>query len=322
MKWADLEARLEKGETAPVFALCGPEILLADEALQSIGSHVMGADWSRMNTESFRAPESTPGQVLQSAMQSGLFSEKRLVIYNQWESASRAPDREKKTWLKYLAAPSSSTCLVLRSQLTTKELIRKGKFFADSLQQMVVVDFWHLYPKDAMLWIRRRGEALGLKLMPDVAKFLVDHIGADLLSLRGELEKLSLLLDSSPEKPKEIDMKVLGEMKGRGVQASAWECVRSLVEGKTLQALQYFPSATEEDRPTGLVWKIQYQAVRQVFEGDVGWGTRLLQDCYHWERDLKWGRWPGSLDSVALEILFLRAHRRRMGRASVKRGLQ
>ena len=194
-----------------------------------------------------------------------------------------------------------------------------GQFFADSLQKMVVVDFWHPHLRDAMLWLRRRGEAQGLKMAPEVAKFLVDHVGTDLLSLRGELEKLSLFLDSSPEHPMEINMKVLEEMKGRGLQASAWDCVRSLVEGKTLQALQYLPSATEEDRPTGLAWKIQYQAGRQVHEGNVAWGTRLLLDCYHWERDLKRGRWPGSLDSIALEILFLRAHRRRRRAASAGR---
>jgi DNA polymerase III delta subunit len=289
-------------------------MLLGDEAQDAIARHVGGGEWVRMNTDSFRAPEAGPGSVVQASRQVPLFSGHRLVVYSQWEKAGRAPDREKQAWFRYLESPSPSTCLVVRTQLTSRELERKGKFFAQSLRHMTVVDLWHPFPRDAAAWATQRGEVLGLQIAPEAVQFLVDHVGPDLLTLRNELEKLSLLLEADPSHPKKLDLEVLGELKARGFQASSWDCIGSLVEGRTLQALRFLPSAREEDRPTGLAWKIQYQALRKVLEGDRRWGTRLLRDCYHWERDLKTGRWPGSFESLALEVLFLRAHRRARGR--------
>jgi DNA polymerase III delta subunit len=292
-------------------------MLLADEAQEAISRRVGEGEWDRMNTDSFRAPEAGPGAVVQASRQVPLFSSLRLVVYSQWEKASRASEKEKKAWLEYLQSPSPSTCIVARSQLTSRELERKGKFFAQSLAHMVVVDLWHPFPKDALLWISKRGKALGLRVERQAAQFLVDHVGPDLLTLRNELEKLSLLLDADPSEPAALSLEVLGELKGRGFSASAWDCVGSLVDGKTLEALRFLPGAREDDRTTGLIWKIQYQALRKVLEGDRRWGTRLLRDCYMWERDLKRGRWPGSLEAVALETLFLRAHRR-AGSASIQ----
>jgi DNA polymerase III delta subunit len=241
-----------------------------------------------------------------------LFSGQRLVVYNQWDKGGRAPDREKKAWLSYLESPASSTCLVARSQLTSRELERKGKFFAQSLEHMTVVDLWHPFPRDAVRWVVKRGKSLGLVVAPEAARFLVDHTGPDLLVLKNELEKLSLLLDAGESTPKRLDLGVLGELKGRGFQGSSWECVGSLVEGRTGQALRILASAREEDRPTGLVWKLQNQAAKSVMEGGSRWGTALLRSCYHWERDLKTGRWPGALESVALEVIYLEAHLKRL----------
>jgi DNA polymerase-3 subunit delta len=312
LRWLDLERELAAGEPAPVYALCGPELLLADEAVAAIGERILGGEWGRMNRDVFRAPETGPAAVVQAAQQVPLFSERRLVLYEQWENAGRAPEREKRAWLEYLASPSPSTCLVVRSSLLPRELQRKGRFFRDSLARMVTVELWHPFPREAVGWLQRRAKALGMTLPAETARFLVDHLGTDLLVLKNELEKISLFTRDHEGPITPEDLRDWGR---RGLQVSAWRCVEALVGGRTREALRGLPAAREEDRPTGLVWKIQYQAARATGQGEVGWGTRLLRDCYHWERDLKRGRWPGALEGVALEVLFLRAHRSRLRRA-------
>ena len=320
LRWNEVEAHLDRGEAAPAYALCGPEMLLSDEVQGLLSRRVVEGEWSRMNTDRFQAPESGIGSVLQAVQQTPLFSQKRLVVYSQFDGAARSSDQEKRAWLGYLESPAPSTCLIVRTQLTSRELERKGTFFAESLRRMVVVDVWHPFPRDAVQWVVRHGATVGLKVRPDAAQLLVGHVGPDLLALRQELDKLSLLLEAETSAPKELDLDVLSDLRRRGLQASSWECIGALVEGRTLEAVLGLSSAREEERPTGLAWKLQYQALRKALdEGrEAVWGTRLLKDCYQWERDLKRGRWAGSLDALAFEILFLRAHRRRLAVGSAR----
>lgn len=333
LKWNEFRGYLAKNPPSGCYAFCGPEMFLKAEALEAVKTALAGGgtqQQARYAVDTFAAGETPVQEIATVASQAGLFGGERLLLVEGIERLSRAGKRDKDAWVALAGRPAANPVILLTSK-TSRELAQKAKFFADLLGQAVVVDFWHLFPRDALRWSIQRAHERGLRLSQGVAAYLVERVGTDLQMLAQEIEKISLMHGEG-----ELDLRALREMVRSGMLGSSWQCVEAILRGALDESIERLQSVRREESAFSFLWKLGYSAAQAVDKSDGaggGWqpGGRgygppaprlspsekrrlahLIEECYEWERTLKGGGWIGSHDYVALERLIVRhAHSRR-----------
>jgi DNA polymerase III delta subunit len=340
-----------------IYAFCGPEVHLRDEALDALKRRLAGGAGesaaSRHAVESYQVGEAAVQEIAAAVSQGGLFGGDRLVLIDGIERLTRVKkETEREAWLLLARGPASNT-VVMTSALTSRELSGRSTFLAALLGAIHVVEFWTLFPRDAMRWLIGRARQEGLELDGTAASYLVDHLGTDLGLLARELEKITLTAGD-----KHLGLADLKNLMRGGVLGSSWECVDALVRGDARVAIEQLQGVRREETSFSFAWKLT-TAARNALTGSASgpagapgrsqgaWGSgsrggftggdrvsasgggadkgslaALLLGCYYWERRVKQGRWVGTHDFVGLEALAA-AHalrsastRRQTGRAN------
>src|SRR5262245_49272909 len=106
----DVTAAVARGEIAPIYALCGSEHALRDEALAAIRKAVLDPKTAGFNQDLFELKETAIGRVLETARTMPMMAKRRLVV-------ARGLDEVKaealEPLLPYIEDPNPSTVLVL-----------------------------------------------------------------------------------------------------------------------------------------------------------------------------------------------------------------
>jgi DNA polymerase III delta subunit len=333
LKWYEFLKLVEKQPPEGCFAFCGPEMFLKHEGLEALKRSLLGSasggQDARYAVDTFRAGETGCSEIASAASQAGLFGAERLVLVEEFERLGRVRGKEREAWIA-LAGSCPPNPLIFTSQLTSRELSDRSRFLADLLRQTLVVEFWHLFPRDAARWVREKAKREGLSCSPEAAGTLVGHIGPDLLLLAREIEKISLLRGEGT-----LGVEDLRDLVRRGLLGSSWECVEAGIAGRLREAVERLQAVRREESAFSFAWKLGH-ATRRRLLGESGgsatgaWGAsrsgesrfgsvetrkisaaeqkllgRLLCECYLWERNLKGGFWSGAHDYVALEAVLV-----------------
>lgn len=305
-----------------IYLFCGPEVHLREEALAALKSRLAGGGeggGSRHAVESYQVGEAAVQEIAAAVSQAGLFGGDRLVLIDGLERLTRVrKESEREAWLALARGPAANTVVML-STLSSRELTGRSTFLAAVLGAVQVVEFWSLFPRDAVRWLVSRARRDGLELDAAAAGYLVDHLGTDLGLLAREVEKVTLLTGSQ-----RLGLADLRSLLRAGVLGSSWECVDALVRGDAVAAIERLQGVRREEASFSFAWKLT-TAARNTLTGagggrSGGWGgggrvslsssgadkgslAALLVGCYYWERRVKQGRWLGAHDFVGLEAL-------------------
>ncbi len=177
---------LNKKLISPIYFLAGEEAYEQDEALKSI-EKALSAD--SLNREVFFGNESKIEEILSAYQTAPFLGDRRLVIVKN-ANKIRANDIEKLT--AYLAAPVSSTCLVLIwPERITKDT--KAKDLIDLTESAgTFIEFKKRYDRELPSWISEKAAQKGKKIDYTASQLLIEESGSSLLDLTNEIEKLDL----------------------------------------------------------------------------------------------------------------------------------
>jgi DNA polymerase III subunit delta len=184
-----LDATLRKG-MAPIYAIHGPEALLALEAADRIREAARkagatsrevffaepGADWNRFGA---------------GAANLSLFSSKRLV---ELRIPTGKPGAEGGKAIEAYCAnpPDDAVTLVMLPELEWQQL--KTKWFEALDRAAVVVEAKCVTRDELPQWLAERLSRQGQKASVETLEWLADRVEGNLLAARQEVEKLGLLL--------------------------------------------------------------------------------------------------------------------------------
>ena len=172
LRWNDFLRLLEQGPPQGAFFFCGPELFLKREVLVAARRALLGGDdqgtRARYASETFRAGTAKFAEVSSAAAQAGLFGAEQLVLLDEAERLSRVRGKERDAWLELLRSPQPNPLILLSTQ-TARELSQRSRFLASLLQQATVIEFWHLYPRDAARWLVQRARQRGLQMSAEAA---------------------------------------------------------------------------------------------------------------------------------------------------------
>ena len=192
MKPDELERDLKKAGVRPAYLLLGGEPLLRDDALAAIRSVVLEGAAADFNLDRLSGDTATPAALEDAARSLPVMARRRLVVLSEPE--------KKRGGAKALTDALAALVKDLRGQdqtvlvVTATRADRRARWVKAFGEPAVVLDCDP--PKNARsvaAFVKREASRQGLELESGAAELLAERIGPQLLMLRQEIAKASLL---------------------------------------------------------------------------------------------------------------------------------
>ena len=188
MNYRDFTKQLDHGEVHPVYLFTGEEAFLQESGLQKLLDQLLQDSERDVNYIQIDGKGATAAQVLDEVMTLPVFASLRFVVLKDAESMAAS---ETSQLTDYLKKPSPSTCLAVVS----RKVDLRRTFFQILSRKYPTVECKPLPEALLPAWLREQADHLGATLADDALSYLMEHIGTDLLTLRNELIKASLIAE-------------------------------------------------------------------------------------------------------------------------------
>ena len=266
---SELTQRLAAGALAPIYLVVGEEDFLRDTAVAALREAVLGSggvDLAAFNYDLLYGDETGADEILSVCHTVPAFAERRLVVIRE-VGALRAGETER--LLPYLTAPVESTCLVM----TGSKVDGRLKFFQTCRSVAILVDCSGLDANAVSEWIQGQAASLGLQLDEPAREALYQASGANLSTIRQELEKLAAYILPHTK----VTLADVETVRGADIGGTVWDFLEALGRKDRITALKALGKVLDAGEPPlrllGLltshwrqIWKTQEQLAHRVPE--------------------------------------------------------
>jgi DNA polymerase-3 subunit delta len=256
MKFSEFKQYQPK-QQANVFAFVCEEDFLVDES-RPVWQRIFGGDWVFEKYIAKEFEEIPSGRLMDEALTPSLFTQNRAVIVTNADKITKGRI-EDLTALQ--AIPNSSLRIVL---------VTSSRKSADAwAKTFPVIEMDSLKPADVARWLMDR-----YKLAPDMARYLVDNVGADLYQLHTEMEKLQTYVGSArPIEARDVDVLIL-----RSEQFGPFELDDAVLARDYSKAVKVIGTMLDEGVDPLMVLSRIVRVWRQLFVGKSLVGKRSAKD--------------------------------------------
>lgn len=247
LKFNQFSRALGKGELAPAYYFHGPEELLKEERAARILEAALDPGSREFNFEQRNAGE-LDAESLHTLLQTlPMFGGRRVIFLRALEALRKKP-RVREALLTELGRPNPDAIVVLfETGQDEAEGGRKREPDAELVRLTAALAADRLTSEEAVEWLRRRAQRVGVQLAEGAAEHLAEAVGHDLGTLATELDKFSALGGETA-----ITAARVGELIGirQGETAAAW---RDAVLGDdTPRALKLLGPVLEQSGNSGV----------------------------------------------------------------------
>ncbi|MGD9900004.1 MAG: DNA polymerase III subunit delta [Calditrichaceae bacterium] len=174
---------IQNGQIAPIYYLVGKEKYFHDLIIRTLEQEIFPDPSAKsLNLSLLYGTESTLAEVISASLAYPMLSNKKLVIVRD---LNRLDISDPEYFEKYLKHPLDSTCLVLSSEETGKT-----KIFQTIKKIAITVECNPIRDNNIFQFLKERSKQSEIAIEDPAIHFLIDHIGANLLNLDLELEKV------------------------------------------------------------------------------------------------------------------------------------
>lgn len=179
--------QIQKGDSLPAYFCVGQNRYFLEKFLTGLKESVFGGKMIDFNYEVVDAASRKIAEVIDSANQLPVFSQKRVVLVENFKPP-KGKDLER---LKgYLASPSSTTILVFKCR---DPKIPPG--FSRSIgNNAKVINFKDPYERQLPYIIKQIASSYDKTIDPGVSEYFINFVGNDLTRIDSEISKLSSYL--------------------------------------------------------------------------------------------------------------------------------
>ena len=224
---------IAKGHVRPAYLLGGSEPLLRDDALAAIEAAVLGSGPRDFNLDRLEVGKATPGRLEEALESLPVMAERRLVVLREPEGRGGKLDgawtQAIEAWLKRADASASSTLVVVVGKVD-----RRNKWVKAFKDPSASIDCDA--PKGARelaSFMKREAGRQGVEMDAEAAGLLGERVGPQLLLIRQEIEKASLLAGPGARiERKHVEMSVAAV-----AEEPIWDLTDAIGQGKTADAL-------------------------------------------------------------------------------------
>jgi DNA polymerase-3 subunit delta len=188
-----IRKELASGRVRPAYLLAGAEPLLRDDALDAIEEVVLAEGPRDFNLDRLEVGPATPGRLEEALAGLPVMAAHRLVVLRESEGRGSRLDASWgeviERWISAADADTSTVLVVVCSKVDKRS--RWVKAFRDPA--ILVACEAPTKPRELAGFLAHEARRQGVDLDPEAAALLADRVGPQLMLLRQEIEKASLL---------------------------------------------------------------------------------------------------------------------------------
>lgn len=201
---AEVEAAAKGGALKPGYVLAGDEIFLQERCRMAVLKALVPPDLRDFCLSDFDLGATPIFDILDRAQTPSLMAPFQVIfIRNVRNLYTRGAKKDEFAALdRYFRSPNPQALLVfvadfLRITSDTRRMDMDDKSRFERLQETLgehcgLVELARVSEDDAMRWVSATAQQSGTRVEPDAARELVDALGADMMMIASELEKLQL----------------------------------------------------------------------------------------------------------------------------------
>ena len=186
-----------------LFIIYGEERFFHDSLLSKIeNKHFRNKADKDLNCHIFYGTEASVSEIFSACLSFPMLTDRKLVVVKEFDSLQIS---DKNSFLKYISNPQLTTTLVFIA-----EKFGINKFQKEILARAVSVKCKNLNSSEIYQWSSEKFENAKIKASKDSLAFLIENIGANLLRLNLEIDKIKNYL--GPEETLTIEKvsKIIG----------------------------------------------------------------------------------------------------------------
>lgn len=246
--WKDIE----KGQIAPVYCIYGDESYFIDETVKRLKTTLGTGEEAEVMT--FDLEESPVDFVIDEADTFPFFSDRKLVIAKN-ASFLKAADKGKekiehdiKRLEGYLGNPSDFCVTIFIAPY--EKLDERKKVTKLMKEKSVMLHAETPKENDLAVWIRNEVRLQGAQIVDEAVDKLVEMVGANMLQLQMEIEKLALYLGGQGQ----ITPTLVEDLVAKTLEHDAFKMLNAYLSRNTTEALQiYHDLLRQKEEPIMLV---------------------------------------------------------------------
>ena len=267
--WKDFK----NGKFEPNYLIVGEENFFIDETIRILKSSFTE---EQVELITFDLDEQPLDFVLDEADTIPFFSEKKIIIAKN-ASFLKATEKGKEkiehdfkrfeSWLNY---PSDTAVTIFVAPY--EKVDERKKVTKQLKEKSVVLQAQTPQNKDLVAWIRSEANHFNKKISDAAVDKLIEMVGSNMLSIRQEIEKMSLYLGDEPE----IQVQTVVNLVAKSLEHDAFQMLAAYLENRPKEALEiYHELLRQKEEPIKLVGLLSsnIRTMSNVFY--------LLQKGYH-----------------------------------------
>ena len=246
--WKDIK----NGQIAPVYCIYGEESYFIDETIKRIKEALQTAEEAEIMT--FDMEEAPVDVVIDEADTFPFFSERKLVIAKNasflkaTEKGKEKIDHDLKRLENWLAHPSDFCVTVFIAPY--EKLDERKKITKAMKEKSIMIHAETPKENDLAIWIRSEVSRFNKSITDDAVDKLVEMVGANMLQLQIEIEKMSLYLGEENQ----ISARLVEELVAKTLEHDAFKMLNAYLSRNVSEALQiYHDLLRQKEEPIMLV---------------------------------------------------------------------
>jgi len=256
MRFSEFQTHQPKSVQNVFVMICEDDFLV--EESRAVWHRIFGSNWIFEKYAAKEFEEIPSNRLMDEALTPSLFTQNRALIITNTEKLTKGR-------IEVLAELQNVTSSSLKIVLVTgsrKSVEAWAKLFP-------IIDIDSLKPGDVARWLMDR-----YKLNSQIARYLVDNVGADLYQLHNEIEKLRTYVGEGREiEPRDVDVLIL-----RSEQYGPFELDDAVLASNYKKAVQVVGTMLDEGVEPLIILSRVARVWRQLFVGKALVGKRSAKD--------------------------------------------
>src|SRR3990172_10973057 len=235
INYTEFSGRFKGLNPSPVYLFTGEERLFIDEGVRLVSARVLEDGIREFNCDILSATDIKSSNVISIAETLPVMTNCRVVVVKDIDSWA---SKEREGLISYINNPSPTTCLIL-----TAAKLDKRERFANTIDKKGVMVLCQPLSKNQLGgWIRQEVKRSGKTINDDAAQMLSDMAGSDMMSLRNDIEKLTLYCMDK----KTISLSDVTKVSNNIRSVSVFEVINAIFDRRLKDAILALKRALDE----------------------------------------------------------------------------
>lgn len=245
--WKDFK----NGRFEPNYLIVGEESFFIDETIRILKSSFTE---EQVELITFDLDEQPLDYVIDEADTIPFFSEKKIIIAKNasflkaTEKGKEKIEHDFKRFEAWLNHPSDTTVTIFVAPY--EKVDERKKVTKQLKEKSVVLQAETPQNKDLVAWIRSEASHFNKKISDAAVDKLIEMVGSNMLTIRQEIEKMSLYLGDEPE----IQVQTVVNLVAKSLEHDAFQMLAAYLEKRPKDALEiYHELLRQKEEPIKLV---------------------------------------------------------------------